>query len=99
MSLVRNRRHEATPVSASESRGLAQVRDEAGVMRPPQWAASRLKVITSPRDDLRAGRLARHDDPCAAFADPCAVLPVVIPDAPCRQSVPLLARTRPARVP
>ncbi len=57
------------------------------------------KVITLRRDDLRAERPARHDDLGAAFADPCAVLAVVTADAPCRQSVPLLARTRPFRTP
>jgi hypothetical protein len=57
------------------------------------------EVITSHRDDLHAERPAQHDDLGAAFADPCAVLAVVIADAPCRWSVPLLARTRPARVP
>jgi len=36
------------------------------------------------------------DDLGAACSDPCAVLAVVIPYAPCQQSVPLLARTRPA---
>jgi hypothetical protein len=51
-------------------------------------------VITSRRDDLRAGRPVHRDDLGAAFADPCAVLAVVIADAPCRQSAPRLARTR-----
>ena len=58
-----------------------------------------MEVITLRRDDLRAGRPARHDDLGAAFADLCAVLAVVIPYAPCQPSVPLLARTRPAWVP
>jgi hypothetical protein len=56
-------------------------------------------VITSRRDDLHAVRPALHGDLGAAFADRCAVLAVVIADAPYRQSVPLLDRTRPARAP
>ena len=35
-------------------------------------------MITSRRDDLHAVRPALHDDLGAAFADPCAVLAVVI---------------------